>query len=60
MIKMAPEQTISYFLKKRKILSIKMIRWRAGEMAQWVRALTVLLKVPSSIPSNYMVAHNHP
>jgi hypothetical protein len=28
-------------------------------MAQWVRALTVLPKVLSSIPSNDMVAHNH-
>jgi hypothetical protein len=32
----------------------------AGEMAQWVRALTALLKVLSSNPSNHMVAHNHP
>jgi hypothetical protein len=32
---------------------------RAGEMAQWVRTLTVLPEVLSSIPSNYMVAHNH-
>jgi hypothetical protein len=31
----------------------------AGEMAQWLRALTVLLEVLSSIPSNHMVAHNH-
>jgi hypothetical protein len=31
-----------------------------GEMAQWVRALTALLKVRSSNPSNHMVAHNHP
>ena len=31
----------------------------AGEMAQWLRALTVLLKVLSSNPSNHMVAHNH-
>jgi hypothetical protein len=30
-----------------------------GEMAQWLRALTVLPKVLSSIPSNHMVAHNH-
>ncbi|KRX31604.1 hypothetical protein T09_369 [Trichinella sp. T9] len=28
-------------------------------MAQQVRALTVLLKVLSSNPSNHMVAHNH-
>jgi hypothetical protein len=32
----------------------------AGEMAQWVRALTALPKVRSSNPSNHMVAHNHP
>ncbi|CAO2599548.1 hypothetical protein LEMLEM_LOCUS9914 [Lemmus lemmus] len=31
----------------------------AGEMAQWLRALTGLPKVLSSIPSNHMVAHNH-
>jgi hypothetical protein len=32
----------------------------AGEMAQQLRALTALLGVMSSNPSNYMVAHNHP
>jgi hypothetical protein len=31
----------------------------ADEMAQQVRALTALLKVLSSNPSNHMVAHNH-
>jgi hypothetical protein len=31
----------------------------AGGMAQQLRALTVLLKVLSSNPSNHMVAHNH-
>ena len=31
----------------------------AGEMAQRLRALPVLPKVLSSIPSNHMVAHNH-
>jgi hypothetical protein len=31
----------------------------AGEIAQRLRALTALLKVLSSIPSNNMVAHNH-
>ena len=35
-------------------------RARAGEMAQWLRALTALPEVLSSIPSNYTVAHNHP
>jgi hypothetical protein len=38
-------------LKKKKL---------GGEMAQWLRALTALLKIPSSNPNNYMVAHNHP
>jgi hypothetical protein len=32
----------------------------AGEIAQWVRALTALPNVLSSNPSNHMVAHNHP
>jgi hypothetical protein len=32
----------------------------AGEMAQWLKVLTALLKVLSSNPSNHMVAHNHP
>jgi hypothetical protein len=32
---------------------------RAGEVALWLRAMTVLLEVLSSIPSNHMVAHNH-
>jgi hypothetical protein len=30
----------------------------AGEMAQQFRALTILPEVPSSIPSNHMVAYN--
>ena len=29
------------------------------EMAQWLRALTTLPEVLSSIPSNHMVACNH-
>ena len=35
------------------------IQGRAGETAQRLRALTGLPEVLSSIPSNYMVAHNH-
>jgi hypothetical protein len=31
----------------------------AGEMAQWLRALTALTEVMSSKPNNHMVAHNH-
>jgi hypothetical protein len=38
----------------------KISRPGAGEMAQWLRALTTLLKVLSSNPSNHMVTHNHP
>jgi hypothetical protein len=30
-----------------------------GEVAQWLRAVTALSEVLSSIPSNHMVAHNH-
>jgi hypothetical protein len=33
---------------------------KTGEVAQQVRALTTLLKVLSSNPSNHMMAHNHP
>jgi hypothetical protein len=32
---------------------------QAGETAQWLRALTALPEVLSSIPSNHMVARNH-
>jgi hypothetical protein len=31
----------------------------AGETAQWLRALTALPEVLSSIPSNHIVAQNH-
>jgi hypothetical protein len=31
---------------------------RAGEVAQWLRALIALPEVLSSNPSNHMVAHN--
>jgi hypothetical protein len=39
------------------IFLLKIHMW-AGEMAQWLRALTALLEVLSSNPSNHMVAHN--
>jgi hypothetical protein len=42
-----------------KGLCLKEKLW-AGAMAQWLRALTVLLKVLTSNPSNHMVAHNSP
>jgi hypothetical protein len=31
----------------------------AGEIAQWLRSLTAVPEVMSSIPYNHMVAHNH-
>jgi hypothetical protein len=37
----------------------KILKYGAGEMAQWVRTLIVFPKVLSSNPSNHMVAHNH-
>ena len=40
-------------------VSIKITPFRSGEMAQRLRALTALPKVPSSNPSNHMVAYNH-
>jgi hypothetical protein len=41
------------------LLFIRKIAGRAGEMAQWFRALTALPEVLNSNPSNRMVAHNH-
>jgi hypothetical protein len=35
------------------------INIRAGEMSQWLKPLTALLKVLSSNTSNHIVAHNH-
>jgi hypothetical protein len=39
--------------------SCKNVQFRAGKMAQWLRAPTALPGVLSSFFSNYMVAHNH-
>jgi hypothetical protein len=44
-----------HFIKSK---GFKEIQW-AGEMAQWLRAPTVLPEVLSSNPTNHMVAHNH-
>jgi hypothetical protein len=51
----------SYFNKDNiiKPITFKMVSCWAGEMAQWLRALTALPEVLSSVPSNHMVAHNH-
>jgi hypothetical protein len=51
-----PLSSLSPRYTAKKMLS-KLCKW-AGEMAQWLRTLTVLPKVLSSIPSNHMVAHN--
>jgi hypothetical protein len=40
--------------------AIKNYEFRAGEMAQQVRAPTALSEVLSSNPSTHMVAHSHP
>jgi hypothetical protein len=45
--------------KKKQKQKPKQTNKGAGEMAQLLRALTALLKVLSSNPSNHMVAHNH-
>jgi hypothetical protein len=37
---------------------VKNLLFGAGEMAQWLKALTALLEVLSSVLSNHMVAHN--
>jgi hypothetical protein len=52
-------------IKYKEVLNLREILIKnyiegAGEMAQWLRALTALPKVPSSNTSNHMVAHNHP
>jgi hypothetical protein len=38
----------------------KNVDFQAGEIGQWVRALTALPKVLRSNSSNYMVADNNP
>jgi hypothetical protein len=42
------------------LVTIKKPGCGAGEVAQQVKALTTLPKVLSSVPSNHMVADNHP
>jgi hypothetical protein len=48
----------SYSCKKTTHIKLELLG--AGEMAQQLRALTVLPEVLSSNPNNHMVAHNHP
>jgi hypothetical protein len=42
-----------------EVQSIIIMVGSMAAMAQWLRAPTALPKVPSSNPSNHMVAHNH-
>jgi hypothetical protein len=42
-----------------KTTTTKRILFGAGEIAHWLRALTVLPEFLSSNPSNHIVAHNH-
>ena len=49
-------EEISYDLTSNRNLNI--VPW-AGEMVQQLRALTALPEILSSIPRNFMVAHNH-
>jgi hypothetical protein len=48
-------------LQKRQVPKAGVLRvaFGAGKMAQWLRSLTAILEVLSSIPSNLMMAHNH-
>jgi hypothetical protein len=46
-----------HYLYKEKLVS--KLKTGAGEMAQRLRALTLLPLVLSSIPSNHMVTQNH-
>jgi hypothetical protein len=50
------EKILACFASSLKFMNA--LYW-AGEMAQWLSALTALPEVLSSIPSNHMVAHNH-
>ena len=42
-----------------KLEEVKNFKAEAGEMAQWLRALTAFPEDLSSIPRNHMVSHNH-
>jgi hypothetical protein len=48
-----------FFIIPKKIFILESDSLVLGEMAQWLRALTALPEVLSSIPSNHIVAHNH-
>ena len=49
----------SAYTNQKGYWAFKKIHIRAREMTRQLKALTALLKILSSNPSNYMVAHNH-
>jgi hypothetical protein len=54
-----PHPHIHTIIKVNLVFKSSLLGGGAGEMAQWLRALTALPGVLSSNPSNHMVAHTH-
>ena len=52
------DQTKQQKNKRIKTQAVDISKCVAGEMAQWLRALVVLVKDPGSIPSTHVAAHN--
>jgi hypothetical protein len=50
---------ISIMIIMKAVMHMYNLIFKKGEVAQWLRAPTVLPKVVSSNPSNHMIAHNH-
>jgi hypothetical protein len=58
-LNLMPAWSTKQVLEQQKLHTVlKTLSW-AGEMAQLLRALTALLKVLISNPSNHMLADNH-
>jgi hypothetical protein len=53
------EKKKNHLRERKKSFSFLIYKTWAGEIAQWLRALTALPEILSSNPSNHMVAHNH-
>lgn len=41
------------------LFCFKILKWHAGEMSQWIRALAALAVDTGSVPSIHMVVYNH-
>jgi hypothetical protein len=39
--------------------ALQKLKFKAGEMAQWLRALSALPEDPGLTPSSHMAAYNH-